>query len=69
VIDGNDEIFVVDFDKGRIVNSKEQGRLADRYLCRWRRAVIKHGLSDVLTEVLCSALRRRDLFVNRHHIR
>lgn len=61
VVDREGGLAIVDFDKARIVAGRERGRLADRYLRRWRRAVIKHNLSEVLTEVLCSALRRRDL--------
>ncbi len=61
VVDEDDKIYLVDFDKARIVTGREHEQLADRYLCRWRRAVIKHNLSEVLTEVLCSSLRRRDL--------
>lgn len=61
VVDEDDKIYLVDFDKARIVTGREHEQLAERYLCRWRRAVIKHNLSEVLTEVLCSSLRRRDL--------
>ena len=61
VVDGEGRLSIVDFDKARIVSGRERRRLAERYLRRWRRAVIKHNLSEVLTEVLCSALRRRDI--------
>jgi len=61
VVDEEGRLSIVDFDKARIVTGRERRRLAERYLRRWRRAVIKHNLSEVLTEVLCSALRRRDI--------
>ena len=61
VVDANDQVFLLDFDKARIVSGREHEHLAERYLRRWRRAVIKHQLSEALTEVVCSSLRRRDL--------
>ena len=55
VVDGADQIFLVDFDKGQIhPGSKE--KLRNRYLSRWQRAVTKHRLPDILTEMLQAGL-------------
>jgi 3-deoxy-D-manno-octulosonic acid kinase len=55
VVDGADQIFLVDFDKGQIhPGSKE--KLRNRYLSRWQRAVTKHRLPDILTEMLLAGL-------------
>jgi 3-deoxy-D-manno-octulosonic acid kinase len=55
VVDGADQIFLVDFDKGQIhPGSKE--KLRNRYLTRWQRAVTKHRLPDILTEMLLAGL-------------
>jgi len=55
VVDGADQIFLVDFDKGQIhPGSKE--KLRNRYLTRWQRAVTKHRLPDILTEMLQAGL-------------
>lgn len=65
IVDAHNQLFLVDFDKARVVSGREHEQLAERYLRRWRRAVIKHELSEVLTEVVCSSLRRRDLVSQR----
>jgi 3-deoxy-D-manno-octulosonic acid kinase len=57
VIDAFNKVYLLDFDRAY----RYQGggnRLRDRYLHRWRRAVIKHGLPDVLAEYVCMGLRR-----------
>ena len=55
VVDGADQIFLVDFDKGQIhPGSKE--KLRNRYLTRWQRAVTKHRLPDILTDLLLAGL-------------
>jgi hypothetical protein len=51
------ESFILDFDKAAYV-SGSRNQLRDRYLCRWRRAVLKHGLPDYLTELMSHGLRR-----------
>lgn len=50
-------VSIIDFDKARICKDAPN-RLRDRYLCRWRRAVIKHGLPDYLAEYVCAFLRK-----------
>jgi 3-deoxy-D-manno-octulosonic acid kinase len=49
-------IHIVDFDKARLFHGSE-AQLRELYLRRWRRAVIKHGLSPVLTESMSLILR------------
>ena len=46
VIDQNDRVFLVDFDKGRICH-KTREKLKRYYLARWKRAVVKHRLPVV----------------------
>ena len=56
VVDGADQIFLVDFDKGQIHHGSRK-KLRDRYLTRWQRAVNKHGLPKVLTEMMQKGLK------------
>jgi tRNA A-37 threonylcarbamoyl transferase component Bud32 len=49
-------VFIVDFDKARHFRGSAHA-LRDLYLRRWRRAVIKHGLSPVLSEMMSLTLR------------
>jgi 3-deoxy-D-manno-octulosonic acid kinase len=49
-------VHVVDFDKAHTFKGSAQA-LCDLYLRRWRRAVIKHGLSPVLSELMSLTLR------------
>ena len=57
VIDAGDKVYLLDFDRAqRYVGTRNS--LRDRYLHRWRRAVIKHGLPDVLAEYVCLGLRK-----------
>jgi 3-deoxy-D-manno-octulosonic acid kinase len=49
-------VYIVDFDKAHIFNGSASA-LRDLYLRRWRRAVIKHGLSPVLSEMMSLMLR------------
>ena len=55
VVDGSDQIFVVDFDKGRN-HLGSRKKLKNRYLNRWQRAVTKHRLPAMLTEMLQEGL-------------
>ena len=56
LLSGKGEVFIVDFDKAQMFNGSPQA-LRDLYLRRWRRAVIKHGLSPVLSELMSLTLR------------
>jgi 3-deoxy-D-manno-octulosonic acid kinase len=49
-------VSIVDFDKAHEFKGGAE-RLRELYLRRWRRAVIKHKLSPVLTEVMSLTLR------------
>jgi 3-deoxy-D-manno-octulosonic acid kinase len=52
-------VYIIDFDKAHHFHGSGQA-LRDLYLRRWRRAVIKHGLSPVLSEMMSLALRSYD---------
>ena len=55
VVDGAGQIFIVDFDKGQIHHSSTE-KLRNRYLTRWQRAVTKHRLPELLTDMLQAGL-------------
>jgi len=55
VVDGVGQIFIVDFDKGQIHHGSRE-KLRNRYLTRWQRAVTKHRLAGMLTEMLHAGL-------------
>ena len=55
VVDGAGQIFIVDFDKGQIHHGSRKN-LRNRYLTRWQRAVTKHRLPEILTEMLQAGL-------------
>jgi len=57
LVDANGKVSLIDFDKACIF-SGPANILRDKYLCRWRRAVIKHGLPDFLSEHVCALLRK-----------
>jgi 3-deoxy-D-manno-octulosonic acid kinase len=59
LVDSSGEVFIVDFDKAHIFHGSSAA-LRDLYLRRWRRAVIKHGLSPLLTELMSLTLRSYD---------
>jgi 3-deoxy-D-manno-octulosonic acid kinase len=53
VIDKDGYVYLLDFDKGRIHKGDRQ-KLTRRYLSRWQRAVRKHGLPEMLNDLLQS---------------
>jgi 3-deoxy-D-manno-octulosonic acid kinase len=55
VIDQKDRVYLLDFDKGK-VDQRNKTKLRYRYINRWQRAVSKHGLPEILTEMLGSGL-------------
>lgn len=55
VADAAGKVFLLDFDKGRVYHGNRQ-MLKDRYRARWQRAVNKHGLPKVLTEMMQNGL-------------
>jgi len=56
VVDKKDHVFLIDFDKGRIWRGS-RAKLKDRYIKRWQRAVAKHKLPPMLSEILQAGLK------------
>jgi tRNA A-37 threonylcarbamoyl transferase component Bud32 len=56
LIDATGRVYLLDFDKAVHFKGGLHD-LRDRYLCRWRRAVIKHELPDILAELMSHGLR------------
>lgn len=52
----NKDLYIIDFDKAHTVQIPRP-ELREKYLRRWRRAVIKHGLSPLLVELMSLKLR------------
>ena len=50
IVDNQNQIYLLDFDKGGIFPGDEHV-LRTRYLHRWNRAIQKHGLPEMLREV------------------
>ncbi len=57
LVDEAGKVYLFDFDKATYFKGNQR-QLRDNYITRWRRAVIKHGLPDSLSEHLCGELRR-----------
>jgi 3-deoxy-D-manno-octulosonic acid kinase len=56
LVDGDGRIYLIDFDKAfRFTGSDRE--LRDWYISRWRRAITKHGLPEVLGDALSTGLR------------
>jgi tRNA A-37 threonylcarbamoyl transferase component Bud32 len=51
-------VALIDFDKAHIYGGAKN-KLRDLYICRWRRAVLKHKLSHRLVEGMCGGLLKR----------
>ena len=47
LVDSSNRVFLLDFDKANVYQGSKQ-RLAQKYLQRWQRAVLKHGLDQSL---------------------
>ena len=58
LVDPSYKCYLIDFDKAYYYKGTKS-QLRDRYLCRWRRAAIKHGMPDILSELLCAHLLKR----------
>ena len=58
IVDKNDRVFIIDFDRGRIFNG-DRNKLRKLYLQRWQRAVNRHGLPAMLNGMI-----RADLGAN-----
>lgn len=57
LVDGDNKVYFIDFDKAHEFRGCRNA-LRDKYLCRWRRAVIKHSLPEVLAEIISAGLRK-----------
>jgi 3-deoxy-D-manno-octulosonic acid kinase len=55
VVDVQEKVYLLDFDKGCVYHGNRQ-KLKDRYLARWQRAVKKHRLPEMLSNILHSGL-------------
>jgi len=55
LVDGDDNIYIIDFDKGH-VSSTQKEQLYDVYYQRWRRAIAKHQLPKILDDMLLKGL-------------
>jgi 3-deoxy-D-manno-octulosonic acid kinase len=50
ILDHQNQVYLLDFDKGGIFHGNKNA-LRTRYLHRWNRAIQKHGLPEMLSEV------------------
>jgi len=51
LVDVNGRVYLLDFDKGRFYRGSRE-KLKQRYITRWRRAVVRHRLPQFLVEML-----------------
>ena len=57
LVDSDDRVFILDFDKA-CLSRQNKNKLRNHYLRRWRRAVIKHRLPEMLSEMICTGLQK-----------
>ena len=57
LVDSNSRVYLIDFDKARYSNQNKD-KLREKYLSRWRRAVVKHRLPEMLNDLMHSCLRK-----------
>ncbi len=50
IVDNQNQVYLLDFDKGSIFHGGKNA-LRRRYLRRWHRAIQKHGLPEMLSEI------------------
>ena len=50
IVDNQNQVYLLDFDKGSIFPG-DKNALRRRYLRRWNRAIQKHGLPEMLSEI------------------
>ena len=55
VVDQKDRVFLLDFDKGKVYKGNKT-KLRYRYINRWQRAVSKHKLPKMLSEMMQAGL-------------
>ena len=56
VVDPTGKVYLLDFDRGGVYPAKLQ-KLKKHYISRWQRAVNKHGLPKILTEMMQNGLK------------
>lgn len=56
LVDGDGVVHLLDFDKAFTYRGSPSS-LRDQYILRWRRAVLKHQLPELLNEAMCVRLR------------
>ncbi len=55
VVDAAGKVYLLDFDNGGVYRGNRR-RLKNRYLTRWQRAVSRHGLPNMLSDILRTGL-------------
>ncbi len=60
IVDNQNQVYLLDFDKGCIFSGKKN-TLRNQYFRRWNRAVQKHGLPQMLSELMHSTLRNNSI--------
>jgi len=50
IVDNQNQVYLIDFDKGSVF-PRGKNELRTRYLRRWNRAIQKHGLPEMLSEI------------------
>ncbi len=55
LVNDKGEVFIIDFHKARLFKAGKE-KLRDKYMARWKRAVKKHGLPEILHEVFSKEL-------------
>ena len=58
LVDGDDNIYIIDFDKGHRSTLKRE-KLYGVYYRRWRRSIVKHQLPKILDDMLREGLNKR----------
>ncbi len=61
LVSSTGDVYLIDFDKAEIFKGSLK-ELRDLYLCRWRRAVIKHNLPHFLGERMSLNLRQNNVW-------
>lgn len=59
IVDNQNKVYFLDFDKGGIF-PKGKNILRERYLRRWNRATQKHGLPEMLSELMRSNFQKNN---------
>jgi 3-deoxy-D-manno-octulosonic acid kinase len=57
LVDANSNIYLIDFDKARL-SQRDRHKLQEKYIDRWKRAVIKHRLPEGLWKLFKKELQK-----------